>query len=73
MKKHKIGLVLGGGGAKGAYQAGALKAMKEANLIKNITYVSANSIGTINALMFMSDKIDESYDIWLKINKKKAL
>ena len=48
MKKHKIGLVLGGGGAKGAYQAGALKAMKEANLIKNITYVSANSIGTIN-------------------------
>ena len=73
MKKHKIGLVLGGGGAKGAYQAGALKAMKEANLIKNITYVSANSIGTINDLMFMSDKIDESYDIWLKINKKQAL
>ena len=27
-RKQKIGLVLGGGGAKGAYQAGVLKALK---------------------------------------------
>lgn len=73
MKKHKIGLVLGGGGAKGAYQAGALKALKEANLIKDITCVSSNSIGTINALMFMSDKIDETFDLWKLITKKDAL
>lgn len=73
MAKHKIGLVLGGGGAKGAYQAGVLKALQEANLLKDIRYVSANSIGTINALMFMSDKIEETYSIWQKINRKDAL
>ena len=72
-KSHKIGLVLGGGGAKGAYQAGVLKALQEANILQYVTHVSANSIGSINALMVVDDKIDDCENVWKTISKKDAL
>ena len=72
-KKQKIGLVLGGGGAKGAYQAGVLKALKEANILPYVTHVSANSIGSINALMVVDEKIEGCAEVWKTISKKDAL
>lgn len=72
-KKQKIGLVLGGGGAKGAYQAGVLKALKEANILSYVTHVSANSIGSINALMVVDEKIEGCAEVWKTISKKDAL
>lgn len=72
-RKQKIGLVLGGGGAKGAYQAGVLKALKEANILPYVTHVSANSIGSINALMVVDEKIEGCAEVWKTISKKDAL
>ena len=45
LKNKKIGLVLSGGGAKGAYQVGMFKALEEYGLAKNIVAMSGCSIG----------------------------
>lgn len=56
-KDFKIGLVLSGGGAKGAYEAGVFKAIWDLDLFDNIRVISGTSIGSVNALLFaMKDK-----------------
>lgn len=45
-RKEKIGLVLSGGGAKGAYQAGVVKALAELEI--EISAISGASIGALN-------------------------
>lgn len=47
-----IGLVLSGGGAKGAFQAGVWKAMGELGLIDRIRAISGTSVGAINGAAF---------------------
>lgn len=69
----KIGLVLSGGGARGAYQIGALKALKELSIDKYIRVVSGTSIGALNSMLFIMNDIDKSIDIWNKINKEAIL
>ncbi|MCF7931189.1 MAG: patatin-like phospholipase family protein [Acholeplasmataceae bacterium] len=67
--KHKIGLALGGGGARGSYQIGILKALDEANILKDIHHVSGTSIGAINTFMVMAKlSFDRMIEIWEKIN-----
>lgn len=44
----KIGLVFAGGGGKGAYHIGVLKAMEELNLAQYVTQISSTSIGAFN-------------------------
>ena len=61
--KKGYGLVLAGGGTKGAYEVGAWKALKELNI--NITAIVGTSIGAINGALFLQDnyeKIIELYD-----------
>lgn len=67
----KVGLVLAGGGTKGAYQAGVMQALWDLDLINNITVVSGVSIGTLNALMLCMknrELIDQS---WKSLNYQK--
>lgn len=64
----KTGLILAGGGAKGAYQVGVLKALKEAGLLDDVGYVSGDSIGAINAMLFCHNDIDFMYKVWENIN-----
>ena len=45
IKNRKIGLVLSGGGAKGAYQVGMFRALEELRLDRQITAMSGCSIG----------------------------
>lgn len=45
-----IGLVLSGGGAKGAYQAGVWKAIVESGISDRIRVISGTSVGAINAV-----------------------
>lgn len=47
-----IGLVLSGGGAKGAFQAGVWKAMCELGLADRVRAISGTSVGAINAAAF---------------------
>lgn len=69
MEAKKIGLSLGGGGAKGSYQIGVFRAFEENNLLDQIDVVSGTSIGAINALLLVSGKShDEIIKIWKKVN-----
>ncbi len=52
LKNRKIGLVLSGGAAKGAYQAGMLKALEELEIADNIEAISGCSVGALNAMLF---------------------
>jgi len=65
------GLVLEGGGAKGAYHIGALKALKEMNI--KISAVAGTSIGAMNGAMFVQDKLDEAYEYWYNISTSRVL
>ena len=56
----KIGLVLSGGGGKGAYELGVWKALKELNLNKYISVFSGTSIGAFNAALFAMDDLEKA-------------
>lgn len=60
------GLVLEGGGAKGAFQIGAFKAFKEMGI--EFDYIVGTSIGAINGAFFSCDKFEEAYDLWYNLN-----
>ena len=64
----KLGIVLSGGGAKGAYQAGFLKAIEDTIGRKNVSCVSASSIGMFNSYMFCKDKTSDLIDVWKDIH-----
>ncbi len=56
------GLVLEGGGTKGAYQIGAYKALRKLGLEFN--GVAGTSIGALNGAYIVQDKIDILEEIW---------
>lgn len=67
--KPKIGLVLGGGGARGSYQIGVLRALEEAGILHEIEHISGTSIGAINTLMVMAKlSYERMLEVWEMIN-----
>lgn len=60
----RIGLVLSGGMAKGAYQVGVLKAMEKYFLYEDISCISAASIGVLNAYAYASENLKYAMQIW---------
>lgn len=72
-KRQKIGLVLGGGGGKGAYQIGVWKALREYKIDKYITYLSGTSIGSLNSLLFLTGDLDNAINVWSNITRETAL
>lgn len=58
------GLVLEGGGTKGAYQIGAYRALRELGMEFN--GVTGTSIGALNGAYIVQDNIDVMEDIWTK-------
>lgn len=60
----RIGLVLSGGLAKGAYQIGALRAISEYFKPEEIEYVSSSSVGALNAYAFSSNNLEEGARMW---------
>lgn len=66
---RKIGLLLGGGGAKGAYQVGVLKALEEAKMLRHVTLLSGTSIGAINSFLLMNQlNVSTIRDVWSSFN-----
>lgn len=59
-----IGIVLAGGFAKGAYQVGALKALREFIPMEHIKYMSCASIGTLNGYAFATQKLEKAEEMW---------
>ena len=60
------GLVLAGGGTKGAYQVGAYLALKKCKI--KIDGVVGTSIGSFNAAMIVSEKEEELYNFWKNVD-----
>lgn len=62
-----IGLVLSGGMAKGAYQVGALQAVKEFITIDDIKYMSCASVGVLNGYAFATGGLDRIKRLWMNM------
>lgn len=62
----EYGLVLEGGGAKGAYQIGAWKALKEAGV--KIKGVSGTSVGALNGALICMDDLERAENLWANIS-----
>lgn len=67
----KIGLVLAGGGARGAYQIGVWKALRKLNIDKYIKAIAGTSIGGLNAVFFSQGNLELAEDVWLNISVEK--
>lgn len=59
-----FGLVLSGGGAKGAYEAGAIKAMQEMDIMNSVYGVSGTSVGALNTLVFAMGDVKLIEELW---------
>ena len=60
-----IGLVVSGGGAKGAYEVGVWQTLQTVGLASNVVAISGTSIGALNAALFAS-KPESVEKIWLE-------
>lgn len=67
----EYGLVLEGGGAKGAYQIGAWKALKEAGV--KIKGLSGVSVGALNGAMICMDDLAKAEEIWENISYSQVM
>lgn len=61
-----LGLVLAGGGGKGAYQVGVWKALSEYGLAQRVTVISGTSVGALNGALFSCVSPAEAEQIWLE-------
>ena len=66
----KLGIALAGGGARGAYQIGAWRALKESGVFDQIQAFSGASVGSLNAVLFAMGDYDLAYKTWMSLDKK---
>lgn len=64
----KLGLCLSGGGARGAYQIGAVAALEELGILKKIKAYAGTSIGAANTLMLATNSLEICKKVWLEMN-----
>jgi len=67
----KIGLVLSGGGAKGAYEAGVVKALIDARIKFDV--IAGTSVGGLNATLIAGNQIDDLITIWEEKTTNKSV
>lgn len=60
-----LGLVLSGGGAKGAYEVGVWQELQAAGLASNVTAISGTSVGALNAALFAT-RPDAAERLWFE-------
>ena len=64
----KKGLVLEGGGTKGAYQIGAYKALRDLGI--KFTGIAGTSIGALNGALIIQDDDKVMEDVWINYDYK---
>ncbi len=67
----EYGLVLEGGGAKGAYQIGAWKALREAGV--RIRGVAGTSVGALNGALICMGDLEQAEKLWKTIAYSKVM
>ena len=60
-----LGLVLSGGGAKGAYEVGVWQELQAAGIAPRVTAISGTSVGAINAALFAT-RPEAAETLWLE-------
>ncbi len=63
----KLGICLSGGGARGAYQIGALKALEELGILQKTSAFSGSSIGAVNATFAAAGALNVAKEIWFNV------
>ena len=62
---EKLGLVLCGGGTKGAFQVGVWEALEDLGITEEITGFSGTSIGAVNVALLLSNaNREKKEEIW---------
>lgn len=67
---ESYGLVLAGGGAKGIYQIGAWKALRELEV--PLQRVVGTSVGAMNGALVVLDEFDGAVDLWKNMSIEKG-
>ena len=67
----EYGLVLDGGGARGAYQIGAWKALREAGV--RIRGVAGTSVGALNGALICMGDVGEAERVWEEMTFSKVM
>ena len=60
-------LLLGGGGAKGAFQIGAWEALAESGRLTDIRAAAGCSVGALNAVLFALGDLSYAKQLWQQI------
>lgn len=69
--RKKYGIVFAGGGAKGAFQIGVWKYLREQGLDRLIDGVSGSSVGALNSLLFLNGNFEVAEKLWGEIDQWK--
>lgn len=69
--KHEIGIVLSGGGAKGAYEIGCWDALAKAGF--KFSAISGTSIGGINGYLMSVVDVKKAKSIWIEMGRSSPL
>lgn len=67
---EKYALVLGGGGARGAYEIGVWQALRELEIPVHI--VTGTSVGALNGCLVAQDRFDDAVKIWEEMETHKV-
>ena len=68
---NKYGLVLAGGGGKGAYQIGAWRALREMGI--TFEAIVGVSIGSINGALIAADDFEKANEMWHSVSVDKGI
>lgn len=63
---REYGIVLEGGGARGAYQVGAWRALRETGV--KIKGISGTSVGALNGVMMCMDELEKAEEVWASMD-----
>jgi len=66
----QIGLVLAGGGGKGAYQIGCWRAFQRLGI--RFSAVAGSSVGALNAALIAEGNLRKATELWSNISREKV-
>lgn len=66
-----FGVVLGGGGAKGGYEIGVWKALRELEI--EIEAVAGTSVGALNGALMVQGDFERAYQVWTSISMEDVI
>ena len=73
MSRNKIGLVLSGGGAKGAFEIGVWRALENLHVTELIDGIIGSSVGAMNAALLDTVGLERAADVWANLKQSDLL